>query len=131
MPLVGMQEKESGRMVKRHLEGKSQEERVQIRKSLGSLQSLSVHPATRQRYDKALDRFFRHLDGIQVSLPQDGSRLDKVVSEYIEHLWSTGEGRALAADTLANTQDTQPQMRGRLLGSWRLLKTWNINEVPC
>ena len=126
-----MQGRENGHMVKRHLEGRSQEERVQVRKGLGSLRSLTVQPATRQRYDKALDRFFRYLESQQVALPKEGSRLDGVVSEYIEHLWSSGEGRALAADTLASIQDTQPQMKGRLQGSWRLLKTWNVNEIPC
>ena len=131
MPPAGTQGKESGVMVKRHLEGKSQQERVQIRKGLGSLRSLTVQPSTRQRYDKALERFFRYLDEHHLVLPKEGSRLDAVVSDYVEHLWATGEGRALAADTLAGIQDTQPQMKGRLQGSWRLLKTWNVNEIPC
>ena len=56
--------------------------------------------------------------------------MDSIASDYVEHLWSTGEGRALAADTIAALQDSQPQLRGHLQGTWRLLKTWNTSEVP-
>ena len=49
--------------------------------------------------------------------------------DYLEHLWSSGEGRALASDTLAALQDTSPRLRGRLPGAWRLLKTWHTNEI--
>ena len=52
------------------------------------------------------------------------------VSDYIEHLWSTGEGRALASDTVASLQDADPHLKGALPGTWRLLKVWNQNEIP-
>lgn len=45
-------------------------------------------------------------------------------------MWSAGEGRALASDSLAALQDKQPNLRGSLSSSWRLLKTWCVNELP-
>ena len=50
--------------------------------------------------------------------------------EYIEHLWSEGEGRGVAADTVAGLQDADPKLKGQPQLTWRLLKTWNANEVP-
>lgn len=47
-------------------------------------------------------------------------------------MWSEGEGRSLASDTIiAGLQDRDPHLKGTLLGSWRLLKTWVANEIPC
>lgn len=56
--------------------------------------------------------------------------MDGLVSEYIEHLWSSGEGRALASDTIAGLQDSDPHLKGCLPTVWRLLKVWNQNELP-
>lgn len=53
-----------------------------------------------------------------------------IVSDYIEFLWSEGEGRAEASNALAALQDADPKLRGCLPGAWRLLRTWNANEVP-
>ena len=117
-------------MSKRHLEGKTKQERKEIRSKLGSLKDLTVQPATRARYDRALAKFFTYLEDRGVSLPKQFKALDQVVCDYVEELWSEGEGRALASDTLAAIQDSQPQARGHLTGSWRLLKTWNCNELP-
>ena len=50
--------------------------------------------------------------------------------EYIEHLWISGEGRGLAADTLASLQDYDAKIRGHLPGAWRLVKTWVTHELP-
>ena len=117
-------------MPKRHVEGHTKEERIRIRSQLGSLQSLTVQPATRARYDAALQAFFSYLDKSGQSLPRDKSHMDGIVCDYLEHLWSNGEGRGRASDTLAGLQDVQPQLKGSLPGSWRLLRAWNVNEVP-
>ena len=117
-------------MPKRHLEGQSKEERKRIRKQLGSLQSLTVQPATRVRYDKALAGFFEYLRSVGQALPKEKRLMDGFACDYLEHLWSNGEGRARAADTLAGLQDTQPQLKGSLPGAWRHLHTWNSNEIP-
>eukprot|EP00438_Fugacium_kawagutii_P012952 Skav231711 [mRNA] locus=scaffold1306:254871:262207:+ [translate_table: standard] len=109
---------------------KGREERINTRRRLGTLKQLTVQPSTRVRYDRALQKFFNYLKEHQLTLPSQKHLLDGVASDYIEHLWSTGEGRALASDTLAAIQDAQPQVRGSLPGTWRLLKTWNTTELP-
>ncbi|CAL1145402.1 unnamed protein product [Cladocopium goreaui] len=120
----------NGSMPKRLLEGKTKEERIERRRQIGSLKDLTVQPATRARYDKALERFFDYLTHESLALPRNRQLMDSITSDYVEHLWSSGEGRALAADTIAGLQDTQPQLRGHLQGTWRLLKTWNNSEIP-
>lgn len=57
--------------------------------------------------------------------------MDLLLCDYVEHLWSTGAGRAQACDTLAGLRDIQPGLRNNLPGAWRLLRTWSVNEVPC
>ncbi len=116
--------------VAKHLEGRTREERIRTRKERGTLKQLTVQPSTRARYDKALEKFASYLRWEKILLPTNKSDLDFVVSDYLEHLWATGEGKALASDSLAAIQDKQPQVRHQLLGSWRLLKTWSISELP-
>ena len=115
---------------KRVLEAALPQDRAAQRRRLGSLRELTVQPATKKRYSAAVEGFFSYLRKAQTSLPHRKSELDPIVSDYIEFLWSTGAGRALAADTLAGLQDIQPNLRGNLPGSWHLLKTWSINEIP-
>jgi hypothetical protein len=56
--------------------------------------------------------------------------MDDMVSDYLEFMWSEGEGRAAASTFLAALQDAEPKLKGHLPGSWRLMKTWVANEVP-
>ena len=56
--------------------------------------------------------------------------MDDLVAEYIEHLWSSGEGRAMASDTVAALQDSEPHLKGKLASVWRLLKVWSQHELP-
>ena len=112
------------------LEATQPEERAKQRRALGTLRELTVQPATKRRYDKALDAFFNFLKENNLQLPTMKSKLDPIVCDYLEHLWSSGAGRAQANDTVAALQDSQPNLRGQLQGSWRLLKTWSINELP-
>ena len=115
---------------KRVLEAAEPAERAKQRRKLGTLRELTVQPTTRKRYDAATQRFFSFLQHEGKTLPKLKSHLDELVCDYLEHLWSTGAGRGLACDTLAGLQDLQPNLRNNLPGSWRLLKTWHINEVP-
>eukprot|EP00438_Fugacium_kawagutii_P006828 Skav227026 [mRNA] locus=scaffold456:236256:249187:+ [translate_table: standard] len=87
-------------------------------------------PATRRRYDLAVDGFLGFLRREGLRLPANKAHMDPLVCEYIEELWSSGQGRALACDTLAGLQDQQPNLKHLLPGAWRLLKTWHVNEVP-
>lgn len=115
---------------RKRLEGRTKEERQRLRKSLGSLRSLTVQPATKKRYNLAIDKFLSFLNQEGLQLPKERHRLDALTSEYMEHLWSSGEGRALASDTVAGLQDLDPRLKGQLPCTWRLLKVWHANEVP-
>lgn len=119
-----------GKVGKVHVEGRSKEERIKVRKTLGKLSNLTVQPSTRKRYDKALSLLGDYLKAEKLSLPKERFLLDPVLGDYLEHLWCTGCGRALASDTLAAVQDKQPQVKGHLQQSWRLLRTWHANEIP-
>ena len=116
--------------VKVHVEGRSKESRAQVRKELGSLKFLTVQPKTRARYDKARNLFYAFLQREGLEIPSSREQLDGLLGEYLEFLWSSGEGRGLASDTLAGFQDFDPKLKGRLVISWRLLKTWHVNEIP-
>ena len=114
----------------KRLEGKSQQERKQVRKQMGTLKSLTIQPRTRARYDKAKDKFYTFLDQNRLEIPRRKQDMDGILCEYLEHLWASGEGRGLASDTLASLQDTTPSLRGSIPGAWRLLKTWHVHEIP-
>eukprot|EP00438_Fugacium_kawagutii_P030494 Skav202357 [mRNA] locus=scaffold53:218927:223660:- [translate_table: standard] len=117
-------------MPKRVLEATTAAERAKQRRALGTLQQLTVQPATKNRYNKAIDKFLQFLNTNSLELPKQRHALDGVLCEYLEHLWSSGAGRALASDTVAGLQDQDAKLRGNLQGSWRLLKTWAVNEIP-
>ena len=112
------------------LEGRTKQERIDYRKKLGSLKSLTVQPATKRRYDAAINKFFDFLRYENLTLPKQKHKMDSLLCEYIEHLWSSGEGRALASDTVAGLQDLDPHIKGCLPTVWRLLKVWSQNELP-
>ena len=112
------------------MEGKSQQERKKVRNKLGSLKGLTVQPRTRQRYTECLNRFFDWMTGEGLVLPKQQARLDGLVSDYLEHLWASGEGRSIANNTLAALQDRDPSLKKKLPGSWRLLKAWTTVEIP-
>ena len=63
-------------------------------------------------------------------MPAHHRELDTVASGYLEHLWAKGPGRATASNFLAALQDSQPQLKGKLAQSWRLMKAWVTNEIP-
>eukprot|EP00438_Fugacium_kawagutii_P008614 Skav234210 [mRNA] locus=scaffold2795:127037:128092:- [translate_table: standard] len=115
---------------KRVLEALQPQDRAAQRRRLGTLRELTVQPATKRRYTLATQAFFDFLRSEGLSLPKEKRKLDDLVSDYLEHLWSSGKGRGLANDTLAGLQDLQPDLRHHLPGSWRLLKTWAVNEIP-
>ena len=114
----------------KRLEGKTKQQRQHVRKQMGTLKDLTLQPRTRIRYEAAKQRFYAYLDFNALELPRQKTALDGLCCEYLEHLWATGEGRALASDTLASLQDVSPRLRGSLPGSWRLLKAWHTNEIP-
>ena len=117
-------------MPKRHLEAATPKARATMRKTLGTLRQLTVQPVTRSRYDKSLQDFFAYLKDQGIVLPPTSKELDAVVSDYLEFLWAEGSGRTEGSNILAALQDSQPHLKGKLPQSWRLMKTWVVNEVP-
>lgn len=117
-------------MPKRVLEGAAQEQRVKQRKELGSLRELTVQPVTRARYSHALDDFYAYLKQENLVLPPKAHQMDKVVADYLEFLWAQGSGRSSGSNVLAALQDKQPQLKGKLQESWRLMKAWVTHEMP-
>ena len=103
---------------------------MKVRKQLGKLRDLTVQSSTRRRYNLALEAWGKYLVDENIYLPKEIAALDPILADYIEHLWSTGAGRALASDTVAAVQDKQPQTRNRLPSVWRLLKAWSMHEIP-
>ena len=112
------------------IEGRSQQQRIKVRKQLGTLKGLTVQPRTRERYQTCLDKFVDWLAGEGLVLPKRAQALDSVVSDYLEFLWDSGESKSVANNTLAALQDKEPGLKRRLTGSWRLLKAWSTAEIP-
>ena len=112
------------------MEGKTRKERIAVRKQLGSLKSLTVQPKTKARYQLALNSFFDFLRQEGLTLPKKRDHIDPLVSDYLETLWSSGASRAEASNFLAGIQDFDPKLKHNLPGSWRLMKTWTVNELP-
>ena len=108
----------------------TKEERKRVRKKLGSLKQLTVQPTTKERYSAGLEQFFNYLRRENLTLPTKRDHMDELVSDYLEHLWSEGEGRSCASNFLAALQDSQPKLKGALPGAWRLMRTWSANEIP-
>ena len=112
------------------IEGRNQQQRMKVRKQLGTLKGLTVQPRTRERYQTCLDKFIDWLAGEGLVLPKRAQALDSVVSDYLEFLWAAGESKSVANNTLAALQDKEPGLKRRLTGSWRLLKAWSTVEIP-
>ena len=119
-----------GKKKNKVVEGRTRKERIAVRKNLGSLKSLTVQPKTKARYQAALDNFFTYLRGEGLTLPKKRDHMDSLVSDYVEHLWAAGDSRSEASNFLAGLQDFDPKLKHCLPGSWRLMKTWTVNEVP-
>ena len=117
-------------MPKRFLEAATPAERAIRRQRMGTLRELTVQPSTRQRYSRAIDQFLAFLNQNNLVLPKSRDRLDPMVCDFLEHLWATGQGRALASDCVAGLQNQDAKIRGHLPGAWRLLKAWATNEIP-
>ena len=56
-------------------------------------------------------------------------RLDEELSDYVEELWANGDGLAQAQCTLGALHHFAPQLRGRISGAWKKLKTWRRHEM--
>ena len=116
--------------MKQIVEARDRAERQHRRATLGTLQSLVIRPATRQRYERAFMSFLRYLNQQRLELAPTRQELDHQLCDYLEHLWQEGESLALAGDTLSSIQHYQPSCKRHLQGGWRLLRAWQLRELP-
>ena len=71
---------------RQHVEGCTPEERKRRRAELGTLQSLTVQPKTRERYEKASEQFLSFLRVEGLRFPSGPYELDRLLCNYVEHL---------------------------------------------
>lgn len=95
---------------KRVLEPVLPQDRAAQRSKLGTLRDLAVQPATKKRYQLATQAFFTYFRTAGLTLPREQAAMDLVLSDFLEHLWESGAGRAQACDTIAGIQDIQPSL---------------------
>lgn len=118
-------------MVRRQIvEARTKSGRQQRRQQLGSLKSLVIRPATVARYQKAFKSFnaYLHAQGSAISHTLAG--LDLQLQEFLEFLWEEGESLSLAGDSLSAIQHFQPSSKRNINGAWKLLKAWQLHELP-
>ena len=111
-----------------HKETKS--ERREIRKQVGKLQNQVVSSDTRSRYAESFAAFCRFAGMNLQQLAADITKIDPVLSSYIEFMWEDGEPKSYANYAVASVQFHLPAARRHLPFSWKLVATWNKLEMP-
>ena len=96
----------------------------------GKLKNLVIQPATLRRYETAMKHFLEFLKWNSFTLPSGYEEVDRLASLCIEELWEEGDSRYLAQDILSGLQHFEPQLKRRLMQSWRLIKAWQKHEIP-
>ena len=117
-------------MVREVVAGNSRDTRKQRRQHLGKLKHLIIQPQTRHRYEAAMRKFLDFLAWNKISLPSRYEEVDRLAAQYIEELWHEGDSLYLAQDVLSSLQHYEPQLKRKLLESWRLIKAWQKHEIP-
>ena len=65
-----------------------------------------------------------------MDLSRTKTGLDHQLVDYLNFLWEDGEHLSLAGDTLASVQYFQPSAKRNINQAWRMLKTWQLHELP-
>ena len=112
------------------VEGRTRNIRKTRRQQLGKLRDLVIKPATKSRYKSAMRLFFEFLRWNRLPMPTDATQVDRVAAQYIQECWEEGESKYIAQDTLSALQHFEPQLKRRLLESWRLIRAWQQHEIP-
>ena len=81
------------------------------------------------RYQNALVQITSFWQDCDIKI-YDLESIDEAVSLYLEFIFSEGEPKGLASDTLASVQFFLPSASGKLRHSWKLVKTWQKIEPP-
>ena len=119
-----------GRRPKQIMAGGARQARKEARQKLGKLRDLTVAAKTRARYEEAVRRLFQWCEISGISTFDTNAHLVDIIEEFIEVCWQEGEPRAYACDCLSGAQFFIPELRGRLVGAWRLCKAWQRQELP-
>eukprot|EP00438_Fugacium_kawagutii_P035840 Skav200292 [mRNA] locus=scaffold2127:400532:404444:+ [translate_table: standard] len=104
-------------------------ERKQERQKIGRLGELKVSPNTLARYEASL-REVATFARLSVVALLHQPNFPEVLKNYIEFLWEEGDTKSMGSYALASLQFHQPQLRGQLAESWRLLSLWGRYEQP-
>ena len=99
------------------------------RSALGSLDERRVGERAHKRYKKAVVAFIWWCWWTQLPLALDYETLDNQAAFYLEHLYSEGESRNAAGDTLSGIQFFLRRKR-ILSGAWEIYKSWLKAEGP-
>ena len=110
--------------------GGTRRARKEARSRLGRLRDLTIATKTRIRYEKAVQALFRWCDLVGIEQFESNARATGAVEEFIEMCWEEGEPRSMACDALSGLQFFVPEMKGKLVGAWRLCKAWQRQELP-
>ena len=97
---------------------------------MGSLKSLVITQPTLRRYEGAFKCFLQYLHSQLDNIAPTRQALDIQLQDYLDYLWQEGESISLAGDTISSIQHYQPNCKRHLPGSWRLLKAWQLHELP-
>ena len=107
-----------------------QKARAERRKKIGKLGDLRIQEGTKRRYEKAMLRFFEHLQTFGWTIPRGVADFDDVVTRFIDHLWEDGDTVGRAGDTLSGLQHFEAGLKRRLSGSWQRIGLWQRLELP-
>ena len=103
--------------------------RARARAAIGSLTSLRIAGSTRRRYVEAASQFLVWLQSVGEPWAADFADLEQQLVSYIEHLWMSGESKAVAGDTLSAVQFFLRRRR-IVPAAWDLFTTWGRVEAP-
>ena len=103
-------------------------ERKRDRAGKGTLLERQISARCKSRYEAAVAYFFWLLPFSWGRWPAQLPRRDEALCHFLEGLWSEGETKSRAADTISGLQ-WKYGIRGVFPGAWRRYKTWNSLEV--
>ena len=103
---------------------RTRQERVRDRKHI-ILWDAAITKRTQERYHQGLQKLLPHLDGIKAT-----RHLDDVVTDWIQHVWETGESIHTVSDALCGLQHYQPWTKYKIPQAWRLFRVWRKVESP-
>ena len=103
--------------------GESQAERKRLRQTLGPLRDLIVAPVSMKRYRAAVNYFVFVTMTLFGSVAETYETLDEQLVYFLELLWTEGETKSLAGDTICGIQH-HLNCRRTFPGAWRFFTAW-------